>query len=98
MTGDEYQAKYAEYEVKYSEWLAEMDRLEKAERVLVEQSHQDDAFFRDVLRVRYDVALQAGDKAGIDAFRVAYEDFRMRHSAMPSMPSCCSSELKLRVD
>jgi hypothetical protein len=79
MIEDEYEAKVAEYEVKYTEWLADMERLESAERALVAQSHADHAFFQDVLRARYDVALQAGDKVGIDAFHVEYEKFRMRH-------------------
>jgi hypothetical protein len=78
MTGDEYQAKYAEYEVKYSEWLAEMERLEEAERVLVEQSHEDEAL-RRVLIARYEIALQAGDKAGISAYMVAVEELRIKH-------------------
>jgi hypothetical protein len=45
----------------------------------VVQDHADRAFFQDVLRTRYDVALQAGDKVGIDAFQVEYEKFRMRY-------------------
>ncbi len=65
--------KPSEYEVKAAEYEAKVDRLELAERSLVEQDHYDEALRRRLVE-RYDVALQARDQAGIDAYMVAAEE------------------------
>jgi hypothetical protein len=78
MTEDDYEAKVAEYEAKYAKWLDDMERLDLAERALVAQSHDDEAFLRHDLLVRYDAALLARDKAGIAAYMVAVEELRIK--------------------
>ena len=70
-TDDEYAAKVAEHEAK-------LDRLELTEGDLVEQSHKDEAFRRELL-ARYDAALEARDEAGIASYMVEVEKLRIRH-------------------
>ena len=72
--GNRYSAETKLYEyVKAAEYEAKVDRLELAERSLVEQDHYDEALRRRLVE-RYDVALQAADQAGIDGYMVAAEE------------------------
>jgi ribosomal 50S subunit-associated protein YjgA (DUF615 family) len=64
-----------EFETKLAEFEAKADKLELAERALVAEAHKDEAVRRRLV-ARYDVALEANDKAGIAAYMVEVEELR----------------------
>ena len=56
-----------DYEAKLAAYYAKADQLEEAERVLVKESNDDDAFWHSLV-ARYDRALETRDEAGIAAY------------------------------
>ncbi len=66
------------YEAALAEFDAMGDKLELAERTLVEQSNEDEAY-RRLLLMRYDTALEAQDEAGIAAYMAEAERLRIRY-------------------
>ena len=69
------------YEAKLAEFNAKADKLQEAERVLVMQADDADAFRGDLL-ARYDVALETRNEAGIAAYLVEVEELRKRQVAV----------------
>jgi hypothetical protein len=68
------------YEAKLAEFNAKADKLVEAERVLVAQSRNDEAFRCDML-ARYDAALEARDQAGIAAYQAEVKELNERYIA-----------------
>ncbi len=71
-------SKKDEYAAELVEFDAKADKLELAERALVEQSYEDEAY-RRLLLTRYDAALEAKDEAGIAAYMAEAETLRIRY-------------------